>query len=144
MRYDAKWIIQFAILLLSGMIMFQTLYIQFLDKNIRNKAKFAALEKAVSYPARGAIYDRNGQLIVYNNPVYDIEATYKKIDPKMDTLRFCELLGIDKATFITGLNKDWSNKQFSKSKPFPFIKGGISHSICQVSGDDARVSGVFG
>ncbi|MBK7372214.1 MAG: penicillin-binding protein 2 [Saprospiraceae bacterium] len=103
--------------------MFQTLYIQFLDKNIRNKAKFAALEKAVSYPARGAIYDRNGQLIVYNNPVYDIEATYKKIDPKMDTLRFCELLGIDKATFITGLNKDWSNKQFSKSKPFPFIKG---------------------
>ena len=91
MRYDAKWIIQFAILLLSGMIMFQTLYIQFLDKNIRNKAKFAALEKAVSYPARGAIYDRNGQLIVYNNPVYDIEATYKKIDPKMDTLRFCEL-----------------------------------------------------
>jgi len=122
MKHNSTFIIQAAILILSGLLLFQSFYIQFMDKDIKNKAKYAALEKAVSYPARGAIYDRHGKLIVYNNPVYDIEAVFRKVDKKMDTARFCKLLGIDKTTFITELNKDWSNKQFSKSKPFPFIK----------------------
>ncbi len=122
MKYETKIIIQATILILAGVILFQAFYIQFLDKDIRSKAKFAALEKAVSYPARGAIYDRNGKLIVLNNPVYDIEATYNKIDKKIDTTRFCDLLGIDKTQFIFELNKDWASKQYSKNKPFPFIK----------------------
>ncbi|MEP7323447.1 MAG: penicillin-binding transpeptidase domain-containing protein, partial [Saprospiraceae bacterium] len=53
---------------------------------------------------------------------YDIDALYRKVDKKMDTIRFCELLGIDRATFISELNKDWASKQYSKNKPFPFIK----------------------
>lgn len=122
MKHNTTYIIQAAILFLGGLLLFQSFYIQFMDKDIKNKAKYAALEKAVSYPARGAIYDRNGKLIVYNNPVYDIEAVFRKVDKNMDTARFCQLLGIDKNTFITELNKDWSNKQFSKSKPFPFLK----------------------
>ncbi|MDZ4707953.1 MAG: penicillin-binding protein 2 [Saprospiraceae bacterium] len=122
MKHNTTLIIQAAILILGGLLLFQSFYIQFMDKDIKNKAKYAALEKAVSYPARGAIYDRKGNLIVYNNPVYDIEAVFRKVDKNMDTARFCRLLGIDKTTFITELNKDWSNKQFSKSKPFPFIK----------------------
>ena len=121
MKFETKFIIQITILTLAGIILFQSFYIQFLDKDIRSKAKFAALEKAVSYPARGTIYDRNGKILVYNNPVYDIEATYRKIDKNMDTARFCELLGIDRATFIQELNKDWSSKQYSKNKPFRFI-----------------------
>ncbi len=121
MKFETKFIIQITILTLAGIILFQSFYIQFLDKDIRSKAKFAALEKAVSYPARGTIYDRNGKILVYNNPVYDIEATYRKIDKNMDTARFCELLGIDRATFIHELDKDWSSKQYSKNKPFRFI-----------------------
>ncbi|MEP7269479.1 MAG: penicillin-binding protein 2 [Saprospiraceae bacterium] len=123
MNKDSRYIIQAVILILGGVLLFQAFYIQFLDKDIRNKAKVAALEKAVSYPARGAIYDRNGKLLVYNNPVYDINALYRKIDKNIDTAQFCSLLGIDKATYITELNKDWASKKFSKSKPFPFIKG---------------------
>jgi len=123
MKQDNRLLIQATILILGGILLLQSVYIQFFDTNIRDKAKYAALEKAVSYPARGAIYDRNGKLLVYNNPVYDIDAIYKKVDKNMDTTRFCELLGIDKQTFITELNKDWSNKQFSKSKPFACIKG---------------------
>lgn len=122
MKSNAKHIIETTVVVLAGILLFQAFYIQFLDKDIRRRAQYAALEKVVSYPARGAIYDRNSKLLVYNNPVYDIEALYRKIDKNMDTARFCQLLGIDRASFISELNKDWSNKQFSKSKPFPFIK----------------------
>lgn len=123
MKQDKQIIIQAVIIIMSLMLLFQATYVQFFDNNIRDKAKYAALEKSVSYPARGAIYDRNGKLLVYNNPVYDIDVIYKKIDKNMDTTLFCELLGIDKAFFISEINKDWSNKQYSKSKPFTFLKG---------------------
>ncbi|MEP7323010.1 MAG: penicillin-binding protein 2, partial [Saprospiraceae bacterium] len=85
MKFENIHIIRGTILTLAGILIFQAFYIQFLDKEIKGKAKFAALEKAVSYPARGAIYDRNGKRIVVNNPVYDIDALYRKVDKKMDT-----------------------------------------------------------
>jgi penicillin-binding protein 2 len=122
MNVETKNIIQGTVIVLAAVLIFQAAFIQFFDKAIKGKAKFAALEKAVSYPARGAIYDRNAKRLVVNNPVYNIDALYRKIDKNMDTTRFCELLGIDKATFISELNKDWALKIYSKSKPFPFIK----------------------
>ena len=39
----------------------------------------------------------------------------------MDTALFCNLLDIDKQTFIENLNKDWSSPQFHKSIPFVFL-----------------------
>ncbi len=119
---ENKKIIQIAIVVAGSVLLLQSLYIQFINQSIRKQAKTAALEKSIVYPARGAIYDRNNKLLVYNNPVYDIEAIYRKVDPKMDTTRFCDLLGIDKQFFTEQLNQDWASKKVSKSKPFPFIK----------------------
>jgi penicillin-binding protein 2 len=80
-----------------------------------------AIENYVKYPSRGMIYDRNGNLLVHNNPMYDLLATYNQIDPAMDTALFCRLLGIDQTYFITALNKDWASGRFSKNVPFVFL-----------------------
>ncbi len=116
-RYSVYYFIVFAALILIGRIA----YLQLISLKFKEQAQKVTLERHLIYPSRGLIYDRNGKTLVYNKPIYVIYTTYRKIDPKMDTTLFCTLLGIDKQTFITNLNKDWSNPQFHKSIPFIFL-----------------------
>ncbi len=77
----------------------------------------------IQYPSRGSIYDRTGELLVYNSPVYDIMATYNVVKKsKMDTLAFCQILGITKEQFIKNMERDFKNDyRYSKRKPFAFM-----------------------
>ena len=52
----------------------------------------AFLNKTV-YPSRGLIYDRNGELIVYNQPAYDVMMIPRDVE-NFDTLDFCRTLNI--------------------------------------------------
>ncbi len=51
------------------------------------------------YPARGIIYDRNGEVIVYNQAAYDLMLIPRQLE-SFDTLLFSELLNIDKESII--------------------------------------------
>ena len=46
--------------------------IQLLSDDFKKNADSNAFLKKIDYPSRGAIYDRNGKLMVYNQPSYDI------------------------------------------------------------------------
>jgi penicillin-binding protein 2 len=50
------------------------------------------------YPSRGVIYDRNGKLLVYNQPAYDVTMVMKEVN-NLDTLDFCTTLNITKDYF---------------------------------------------
>ena len=50
------------------------------------------------YPSRGIIYDRNGKLLVYNQPSYDVMVIMREVQP-FDTLDFCNIVGITKDYF---------------------------------------------
>lgn len=52
----------------------------------------------VIYPARGVILDRNGKVLVQNEPVYDLLVTPREVKD-LDTALLCELVGIDKEGF---------------------------------------------
>ena len=52
----------------------------------------AFLNKTI-YPSRGLIYDRNGELIVYNQPAYDVMMIPRDVH-QFDTLDFCHTLNI--------------------------------------------------
>ncbi len=122
---DLKYIklrnIQAAFLLAALILAAKALHLQVLDRSFRQEADTVAIENYVKYPSRGMIYDRNGNLLVHNNPMYDLLATYNQIDPSMDTALFCRLLGIDQTYFLTALNKDWASGRFSKNVPFVFL-----------------------
>jgi len=53
--------------------------------------------------------------------MYDLLVTVKRMNPQMDTSRFCELLNISRETFLKNLDKDWKSGQFSKNVPFLFL-----------------------
>lgn len=113
--------IQILFVLAAFVLAAKALHLQVLDQSFRREADTVAIENYVKYPSRGMIYDRNGKLLVHNNPMYDLLATYNQIDPAMDTALFCRLLGIDQSYFISALNKDWASGRFSKSVPFVFL-----------------------
>ncbi len=47
-------------------------YIQIVDDKYRVSASNNAFRYKIQYPGRGLMYDRNGELLVYNEPIYDL------------------------------------------------------------------------
>lgn len=95
--------------------------LQLIDDSYKKIAERTVLDKQVRYPSRGNIYDRKKEILTYNKPIYDLECIYKNLDVDMDTTLFCELLEIDRATFLKKIEKNWRSKQFHKALPFTFL-----------------------
>ena len=71
---------------------------QILDDEYKLKSENNAIKIVYEYPERGYIYDRNGKLLVANQPSYDIMVVPREIK-NLDTLKFCELVDITKEEF---------------------------------------------
>lgn len=76
-----------------------------------------AIRKVYDYPKRGYIYDRNGKLLVANQPSYDVMFIPREVKP-LDTLELCNLLKITKEDFINFYNKAY---RYSPRLPSVFI-----------------------
>ena len=73
--------------------------LQLLSDDYKKNADSNAFLKKVEFPSRGVITDRNGEQLVYNQPVYDIMVIMNEENGRLDTLEFCEALGITKEYF---------------------------------------------
>jgi penicillin-binding protein 2 len=116
-----KEIVIGAIVIVALLLISRAAQLQLFSDEYKERAERTTLDRSIIYPSRGLIYDRNGKIMVYNKPIYIVEATYNKIDPKMDTALFCSLLQIDRETFVANLTKDWKSGKFNKSLPFTFM-----------------------
>ena len=67
--------------------------LQMLSDDFKRNADSNAFLKRIQYPARGGISDRNGKLLVYNQPAYDVMVVMTEQEG-VDTLDLCESLGI--------------------------------------------------
>ena len=84
--YDSrKFILAGAALLVLATYIFQLYNLQINSLEYKSKADSNAFYKKTVYPARGLMYDRNGKLIVYNQPSYDITFVPREIK-NIDTL----------------------------------------------------------
>lgn len=115
-------IIQGFIAIAAAVLIFKAAQIQLFDVSYREKARNTTLEKRTLYPSRGLLFDRDGKLLVHNNPMYDLEVVANQIDPDMDTAFFCSLLEISVEQFRSIMDVDWSDPRFSRSLPFAFMR----------------------
>ncbi|MBF6627150.1 MAG: penicillin-binding protein 2 [Proteiniphilum sp.] len=76
----------------------QLFFLQVLSPQYREYADSNAFLRRQLYPARGAIYDRKGNLLVYNRPTYDVMMVVREME-QLDTLDFCHTLNIDMDRF---------------------------------------------
>ena len=67
--------------------------LQIMSDDYKKNADSNAFLNKVQYPARGAIYDRKGRHMVYNQPAYDVTVIMREVED-LDTLDFCRTLDI--------------------------------------------------
>lgn len=80
-------------------------YLQILTDDYKKNAATNAFLMKNEFPSRGIIADRNNKLLVYNQLTYNIMVIVNELNPKMDTLDFCNTLGITKQQFVDKMSR---------------------------------------
>lgn len=105
MQYNSRKYVIILIFLFIGIIFIaQLFYLQVADDKWKHEASKISERNITVYPSRGLIRDRNNDLVVANTPVYDLMVIPRQVEP-MDTLEFCELIGITKEDFLRKMEK---------------------------------------
>jgi penicillin-binding protein 2 len=100
---NRKYIIQIAFLLVASIYIAKLFSLQVLDEKYKYQAENKTKEKIVKYPLRGLIFDRNGNILVDNQPVFDLKIIAREFD-LADTTSFRNLLEMDSLSFYKSLN----------------------------------------
>lgn len=87
--------------------------LQVSDGTYKENAESNAFFRKVLYPSRGLIYDRNGRLVVLNQPEYDVMLIPKDIGQHFDTLGLCEVLNISKQELMD----KWADMKNPRKNP---------------------------
>ncbi len=99
--------------LVAGIYLAKLVHLQVFSTTYKAQATQNVIRKITVYPSRGLIYDRNKNLIVVNDAVYDLMVVPNQVK-SMDTIEFCRLLEIDSETFNRQLKKA---RKYSRHKP---------------------------
>ncbi len=126
-------------ILVALLFVIRLFYLQVIDNRYKLSADNIVLRKVREYPPRGLVFDRNGKLLVFNEAAYDLMVIPRQIK-NFDTLLFCELIDIDKSTFIKKIKKA---KRYSYYKPSTFIKQISKKDIGKIQEKLYRLSGFY-
>ncbi|MBF02090.1 MAG: penicillin-binding protein 2 [Flavobacterium sp.] len=99
-----KIVLPSIIIIAAIVLIVRIFYLQIVDDSLKLQSENNAIKKVFDFPERGYIYDRNGKLMVANQPSYDIMVIPREIK-NLDTLDFCNLLKIDKKELIEKIRK---------------------------------------
>ncbi|MFN9582219.1 MAG: penicillin-binding transpeptidase domain-containing protein, partial [Bacteroidota bacterium] len=98
---------------------FRLAQLQLLDESYIRSAQANVLQEQTIYPARGLIYDRNGELLVYNDAIYDLSVIPEQVK-NLDTATFCKTLGITKEVFLARFAKIKRSVGYAPYRPALF------------------------
>lgn len=100
-----KKVLLSSIIVLIGFVFIGRLsYLQIFSFSPNQILEDPAIKAVYDYPERGYIYDRNGKLLVGNQPAYDVMVIPRETKA-LDTLEFCRLLKISKEEFLKKMSK---------------------------------------
>ena len=94
-----RFVIGGVALLIVVIYIIRLFMLQITSDDYKKSADSNAFLKKIEYPSRGGIYDRNGKLLVYNQPAYDIMVVMNEAKDHLDTLDLCEALNITREDF---------------------------------------------
>ena len=113
--FARKFVIQGIFIAVALILLTRIFYIQVISDKYLLSANNNVLRKILIYPARGIVLDRNENILVQNEPVYDLMVIPREVKP-FDTLLFCQLVGIDKEGF---------DKRFKKARNYSPYKASV-------------------
>ncbi len=93
------------IIVLTGFILVLRLFfLQVVNPGYELSSTRNSRQRQVEYSARGLIYDRNGKVMVYNKPAYDLRIIPREVGA-FDTTELCSSVDISKEELIKGIAK---------------------------------------
>lgn len=111
-----KYVIGAAAIVIVLIYVFRLFDLQIMTDDYKKNADSNAFLNKIQYPSRGAIYDRNGKLLVFNQPAYDITFVPREVT-QLDTLDLCSALNITREQFdkrMKDVKNRWMNPGYSK------------------------------
>lgn len=88
-----KYIIGGIVLFIVLIYLVQLFRLQICDSRYKENADSNAFLRKTIYPSRGLIYDRKGELVVFNQPAYDVMMIPRDVQD-FDTADFCNTIQI--------------------------------------------------
>lgn len=119
-----RYIIVGIMLGIAAIFILRLFTIQITNKTYKQFATRNVLRKVITFPARGLIYDRHNELMVYNKAAYDLLVIPREVKP-FDTLALCRIIQLGKQDLVDAIKKA---KQFSWYKP-SLVAGQIAPDI---------------
>ena len=95
----------YIIIITTGFIFIGRLfYLQIVDESFARLSEDNAIKVVYNYPQRGYIFDRHGELLVSNQPSYDVMAIPRNVKA-FDTAEFCSILKLTPEELSRKLDK---------------------------------------
>lgn len=105
-----KYVIGGFVVIIALIYIIRLFNLQVMDSRYKEFADNNAFLRKTIYPSRGLMYDRDGELVVYNQPAYDVMVIPKDVQ-EFDTIDFCRTINITTDDFV----KRWNAMKKSPS-----------------------------
>jgi len=115
-----KYVIAGFVIAIAAIYLFRLFGLQVADDKYKAFAENNAFLRKIQYPSRGLMYDRNGELVVYNQPAYDVMMIPRDVK-NIDTLDFCKTLGITVDDFKSRIAEMKKSPGYSSYTPQRFM-----------------------
>src|SRR5476651_2556940 len=144
--FARRYVITGIFITVAIILLARLFYIQIVDDRYLLFAKNNVVRPKIIFPARGAILDRNNKALVENQPVYDIMVTPKQVK-QIDTMAFCQMIGIDKEGFEKRMQKAIKASGYNHASIFegqlsPALYASLQERMYEFPGFDVQLRSV--
>lgn len=111
------------VILVAVVFVVRLFSLQVINDTYKDSADSNAFLRKTIYPSRGLILDRNGKLMVSNQPVYDVMMVMREM-VNFDTLAFCNVMGMTRVEFddrMAEIKNRRKNPGYSRYTPQVFV-----------------------
>lgn len=122
--YNRSLVISGIVIGVALVLVVRLFYLQVIDQSTASRAESNALVRQTIYPSRGMMYDRHGELLVFNQPVYDVMVVVSEMGKSFDTIAFCQSLRMPRESFeerMTQVRDRRKNRGYSAFTPQVFL-----------------------
>lgn len=115
-----KYVVGGFVVVIAVIYLLRLFSLQVAEDKYKVFAENNAFLRKVQYPSRGLMYDRNGELVVFNQPAYDVMMIPRDMKG-IDTLDFCNTVGITREQFDQRLADMKKSPGYSVYTPQRFL-----------------------
>ena len=128
-----KYVIGGSVVVIVLIYLIRLFTLQIMSEDYKKNADSNAFLNKTQYPSRGVMYDRNGKLLVYNQPAYDVTMVMKEV-VNLDTLDLCQTLNITPEYFKRRIREIRDRRSIRGNRQYYY------YSAAHVLGDIAEAS----